>query len=176
MNKDNIQRFELPEFFLQYNLETYTLLCKEKNTGKNLWIRKIEDGGFILDAGEDKERIFIAIESGDNMGQFLALEKTDGNIKWLIPGKAYMFRVFLNSVYLIFPDEATNFFLIKVSAKDGKKIWHYQVNEKLSSYTINDKIVELKYRDGVQEILDSKTGSLLKNCAPVGSGRNGIYL
>ena len=94
--------------------------------------------------------------------QFLALEKTDGNIKWLIPGKAYMFRVLLNSVYLIFPDEATNFFLIKVSAKDGKKNWHYQVNENLSSYTINDKIVELKYRGGVCEVLDSKTGEEIK--------------
>ena len=158
MSKDNIQRFELSEFLLQYNLETYALLCKEKDNGKNLWIRKIEDGGFILDASEDKERIFIAVESGNNMGQFLALEKTDGNIKWFIPGKAYMFRVFLNFVYLIFPDEANNFFLIKVSVEDGKKFWHYQVNENLSSYTINDKIVELKYRDGVREILDSKTG------------------
>ena len=162
MSKDNIQRFELAKFFLQYNLETCGLLCKEKDEGKNLWIRKIEDGGFILDAAEDKERIFISVESGDNMGQFLALEKTDGNIIWFIPGKAYMFRIFLNSVYLIFPDEAKNFFLIKVSVEDGKKIWHYQVDEKLSTYTINDKIVELKYRDGSQEILDSTTGALLR--------------
>ena len=161
MSKDNIQRFELSKLLLQYNLETYALLCKEKDNSKNLWIRKIEDGGFILDAAEDNERIFIAIESGDNSGQFLALGKTDGNIIWFIPGKAYMFRVFLNYVYLIFPDEEKKFFLIKVSVEDGKKIWHYRVDDQLSSYTINAKIVKLEYRDGNQEILDSATGTLL---------------
>jgi len=156
--KDNIQRFELSKLFLQYNLETYALLCKEKDKGKNLWIRKIEDGGYILDASEDSERIFIAVESDDKRGQFLALEKTDGNIIWFIPGKAYMFRVFLDCVYLIFVDEDSNFFLIKVSVIDGEKIWHYRVNEKLSSYTINKNIIELKYRDGNKEILESTTG------------------
>jgi hypothetical protein len=158
MNKDNVQRFELSKLLLQYNLETYTLLCKEKDKGKNIWIRKIEDGGFILDAGEDNERIFIAIESGINSGQFLALKKSDGNIIWFIPGKAYMFRILLDFVYLIFIDEVNNFFLIKVSVEDGKKIWHYQVNEKLSSYIINKRIIELKYLDGNKEILDTTTG------------------
>ena len=158
MNKDNIQRFELSKLLLQYNLETYALLCKEKDNGKNLWIRKIEDGGFILDISEDNERIFIALESDDKSGQFLALKKIDGNIIWFIPGKAYMFRIFLDFVYLIFIDEDGNFFLIKVSAADGGKIWHYQVNEKLSSYTINKEIIELKYLDGNKEVLDSATG------------------
>jgi outer membrane protein assembly factor BamB len=162
MNKNTVQRFELTKLVLQYNPETYSLLCKVKQEGKNLWIRKIEDGGFILDAGEDNERIFIAIESGDNSGQFLALKKTDGNIIWFIPGKAYMFRIFLNSVYLIFLDEDKNFFLIKVSVEDGSKIWHYRTNDQLSSYTINNKVVELKYLDGCKEILDSATGELVK--------------
>jgi outer membrane protein assembly factor BamB len=158
MNKDNIQRFELSKLFLQYNLETYALLCKSKDEAKNLWIRKIEDGGFILDAGEDNERIFIAIDSGDNSGQFLALKKTDGDMVWFIHGKAYMFRIFLNSVYLIFLDTNNKFFLIKVSVEDGQKIWHYQINEKLSTYTINEKIIELKYLDGNKEVLDNTTG------------------
>ncbi|MCL1864667.1 MAG: hypothetical protein FWF73_02520 [Spirochaetes bacterium] len=163
MNKNTIQRFELSKLLLQYNLETYSLLCKEKDEGKNLWIRKIEDGGFILDAGEDSERIFIAVESGDNRGQFLALKKTDGNVIWFIPGKAYMFRVFLNSVYLIFLDEDNNYFLIKVYVEDGSKIWYYRINEKLSSYTINNNVVKLKYLDANEEILDSATGELLKS-------------
>jgi outer membrane protein assembly factor BamB len=161
MSKDNIQRFELAKILLQYNLDTYTLLCKEKNEGRNLWIRKIEDGGYILDAGEDSEIIFIAIESGNNSGQFLALKKSDGNILWFIPGKAYMFRVFLDSVYLIFLDEDNNYFLIKASVHDGRKIWHYKINEKLSAYTINKNIVELKYLDSSKEILDSVTGELI---------------
>ena len=162
MSKDNTQRFELSKLLLQYNLETYALLCKEKDKAKNLWIRKIEDGGFILDIGEDKERIFIAIEYGANSGQFLALKKSDGSIIWFIPGKAYMFRIFLDYVYLIFLDEYNNFFLIKVSAEDGRKIWHYKVNEKLSSYTINERVIELKYFDGNKEIIDSATGELIR--------------
>jgi outer membrane protein assembly factor BamB len=162
MNKDNIQRFELSKLLLQYNLETYALLCKEKDKGKNLWIRKIEDGGFILDIGEDNERIFIAIESGANSGQFSTLKKSDGNILWFIPGKAYMFRIFLDYVYLIFLDEYNNFFLIKAYVEDGRKIWHYKINEKLSSYTINEKIIELKYLDGNKEVLDSATGEPVK--------------
>jgi outer membrane protein assembly factor BamB len=143
-------------------METYTLLCKEKDNGKNLWIRKIEESGFILDAAEDNERIFVAVEYGDNRGQFLSLKKSDGGIIWFIPGKAYMFRIFLNFVYLIFLDEEKNFFLIKVYAESGKKIWHYPINEKLSSYTINEKIIELKYLDGSKEVLESETGEVIK--------------
>ena len=162
MNKDNIQRIELSKLLLQYNMETYTLLCKEKDNNKNLWIRKIEERGFILDAAEDNERIFIAVEYGDNRGQFLSLKKNDGSIIWFIPGKAYMFRIFLNFVYLIFLDEEKNFYLIKVYVESGKKIWHYRINEKLSSYTINGKIIELKYLDGSKEVLESETGEVIE--------------
>lgn len=160
MSKDTIRRFELTEHILQYDYHTHTLLCKDKEDGKNLWIRKIEDGGFILDLTEDRDRIFLSIESDEKSGQFLVINKKDGLTNWFIPGKAYMFRLFSNSVYLIFVDGDDNFFLIKTSSDDGSKVWYYPVHEGLSGYTINSKFVTLSYSDGSVEILDSNTGNL----------------
>jgi len=161
MNKESIQRFELSELLLQYDYLTHTLLCKSSGEGKNLWIRKIEDGGFILDVNEDRDKIFISIESDDKSGQFLVLNKKDGLTNWFIPGKAYMFRIFLDSVYLIFVDGSNHFFLIKAASEDGSKIWHHPVNDGLSAYTINSEIVTLKYIDGNVETLSSFTGESL---------------
>ncbi len=161
MNKENIQRFELADLLLQYDFLSYTLLCKSSADGKNLWIRKIEDGGGILDADEDQNRIFISMSSGDKSGQFIALNKRDGLTEWFIPGKAYMFRLYLNSVYLIFVDGDDNFFLIKVSSEDGTKLWHHAVDNRLCAYNINNELVSLSYTDGRTEILSSDTGVVL---------------
>jgi len=161
MNKESIQRFELSDLLLQYDYNTYTLLCRSSGDGKNLWIRKIEDGGFILDMAEDRDKIFISIESDEKSGQFIVLNKKDGLTNWFIPGKSYMFRIFLNSVYIIFVDGDNNFFLIKADSEDGRKFWHHPVNEGLSAYTINKDVVTLKYIDGSTESLNSSTGDPL---------------
>lgn len=158
MNKESIQRFELTELFLQYDYLAYTLLCRSIGEGKNLWIRKIEDGGIILDLSEDRDKIFISIESDEKSGQFLVLNKKDGSTLWDIPGKAYIFRLYSNSVYLIFVDGENNFFLIKASSDDGRKLWHHPVNDGLYEYIINNENVKLKYADGSTEILNSNTG------------------
>jgi len=162
MNKESIQRFELAELLLQYDYLSNTLLCRSSVEGKNLWIRKIEDGGYILDADENEEKIFISMESGEKSGQFVVLNKKDGLTDWFIPGKAYMFRLYLNSVYLIFVDGDDNFFLIKASSEDGSKLWHHPVNNRLHSYNINNEFVTLSYNDGTTEILDSGTGIHLR--------------
>jgi len=162
MNKESIQRFELTELLLQYDYLTYTLLCKSLDEGKNLWIRKIEDGGYILDVNEDEDKIFISMESDEKSGQFIALNKKDGLTNWFIPGKAYMFRLYLNSVYLIFVDGDDNFFLIKASSNDGTKLWHHPVDDGLTAYTINNEVVVLNYINGSNEILSSSTGLPLR--------------
>ena len=162
MSKESIQRFELTDHLLQYDYMTFSLLCRSINDGKNLWIRKIEDGGFILDVNEDDDKVFLSIESDGKRGQFLALNKRDGLTNWFIPGKAYMFRLYLDSVYLIFADGDDNFFLIKTASGDGSKLWHHPVNRGLTSYTINNEIVVLKYNDGSNEILSSSTGNSLR--------------
>jgi hypothetical protein len=162
MNKESIQRFELDKIILQYDYLTYSLLCRSIKEGKNLWIRKIEDGGYILDVNEDMDKIFLSIESDEKSGQFLVLNKKDGSTRWFIPGKAYMFRLFLSSVYLIFIDGDDNFFLIKASSEDGGKLWHHPVNDGLAAYTINNEVVTLKYIDGSTEFLNSSTGLSLR--------------
>jgi len=158
MNKESIQRFELSELVLQYDFATYTLLCRNISEGKNLWIRKIEDGGFILEVLEDRDKIFISVESEGKNGQFIVLNKSDGFVCWFIPGKPFMFRLYSVYVYLIFADSDNNFFLIKAHVEDGSKLWHHQINQGLSSYIINNEIVSLKYKNGSTEILNSETG------------------
>lgn len=162
MKRNTVQRFELADFLLQYNYETCILLCKNTEDGRNLWIRKIEDGGFILEVLEDDEKIYLNLESGEKSGQFIALGKTDGSMLWYIPGKAFMCRLFLDSVFLIFSDENDDFFLIRVSAVTGDKLWHYRVNNGLALYTINSEKVILKYNDESLEVLDSNTGIPVK--------------
>jgi outer membrane protein assembly factor BamB len=161
MSKDTIRRFELTDLVLQYDYQTHTLLCRNIDDGKNLWIRKIDDGGYILDVSGDKDRIFLSIEADEKSGQFLVLNKKDGLTEWSIPGKAYMFRLFLNYVYLIFVDGDDNFFLIKTSSDDGSKIWHHSVHDGLSEYKINNETVTLKYYDESVEILNSGSGEVI---------------
>jgi outer membrane protein assembly factor BamB len=160
MSKDSIRRFELTHLILQYDYQTHTLLCRNIDDGKNLWIRKIGDGGYILDVSEDKDRIFLSIETDEKSGQFLVLNKKDGLTDWFIPGKAFMFRLFINAVYLIFIDGDDNFFLIKTSAEDGSKLWHHPVHDGLSGYTINNDTVTLAYYDGSIEVLNSSSGEI----------------
>lgn len=161
MNKGILQRFELSEYLIQYDPETFILLCRKLPEGRNIWIRKIEDGGFIAGAIQDEDNFYISIESSEKSGQFFAINKADGSTRWLIPGKAHMFQLFDNSIYLIFIDDNDLFYLIKASTRDGTKAWHYQVNEKLFQYSINRDRITLKYLDGRVDILSSESGSLL---------------
>lgn len=161
MSKGTLQRFEFNGYLIQYDPGTSILLCKRMPEGKNVWIRKIEDGGFIAGAVHDEDNFYISIESGDTSGQFIAISKTDGSTRWLIPGKSYMFRIFGDSIFLIFIDENEKFFLIKAKTADGSKEWHYQVDEELYQYTINRDRITLKYHDGRTDILNSESGFLL---------------
>ncbi len=158
MNKESIQRFELTDIFLQYDYTACTLLCKNAVDGKNLWIRKIEDGGFIFNILENKDKVFISIETEGNYGQFLVLNKRDGITSWFIPGKAYMSCLYCDSIYLIFADNNNDFFLIKTSTEDGSKLWHHAVEDHLAEYAINNNAVILKYLDGSTETISNSTG------------------
>lgn len=162
MGKESIRRFELTGLILQYDYQNHTLLCRNADDGKNLWIRKIGDGGYILDLSGDEERIFLSLETDEKSGEFLVLNKKNGLTDWSIPGKAYMFRLFMNYVYLIFIDGDDNFFLIKTSADDGSKIWHHPVHDGLAEYAINSETVTLKYYDGTVEVLNSGSGEIIR--------------
>lgn len=161
MDKNSIQRFELPGHLLQYDFSACMLLCKSPGDGRKLWIKKFDDCGYIIDADEDDKNIYISFGYDDRSGVFVAVDKKNGLTRWSIPGRAFMFRVFSAAVFIIFSDAEGRFFLIKTSSADGSKIWHHQVEDSLHSYTINERTVRLDYYGGGTETLDSRTGTPL---------------
>jgi len=163
MDKGLLQRFELNEYLIQYDPGTFILLCKKGPEGKKLWIRKIEEGGFITGAVQDTDSFYIGVESDEKSGQFMAIRKSDGSTRWIIPGRAYMYQLFNDSIYLIFIDDGELFYLIKARVIDGSKVWHYRVDEDLYQYTINKNRITLKYLDGRTDILESESGFLLSS-------------
>jgi len=156
-----LQRFELSEYLIQYDPETFILLCRKASEGKNIWIRKIEDGGFIAGAVHDGDCFYFSIESGDKSGQFIAINSADGSTRWIIPGKSYMFQLYSNFIYLIFIDSSDFFYLIKVRTADGSKVWHYRVSEDLYQYKINKNRIALKYHSGKTDVISSESGFLI---------------
>ena len=159
MKAGSIQRFELNDFLLQYDFAAEVLLCKSIASGKNLWIKKIEDGGIILDVVEGDDFFYIAFEYNDTGGLFLAIKKSDGKTGWSIPGRAFMYRLYCGFIFLIFIDGDGRYFLIKSSGAAGGIIWHHEVGADLAEYTIKRDYVSLVYHDGRKEVLDMDTGA-----------------
>lgn len=147
------------DFLLQYDFDTGVLLCKSIPGAKNLWIKKIEEGGIILNIVEGDALFFIAFEYSDTDGLFLAVNRSDGKTAWSIPGRAYMYRIFGSFIFLIFIDEEGSYFLIKSSCSEGGIIWHHEVDIDLAEYTIRSDYVSLVYGDGRKEVLDMATGA-----------------
>lgn len=147
------------DFLLQYDFTASVLLCKSISAGKNLWIKKIEEGGIIPEVIEDDALFFMAFLYNDTDGLFLAINKSDGKTAWSIPGRAYMYRIFGEHIFLIFIDEEGKYFLIKSSCSAGGIIWHHEVDIDLSEYTIRNDYVSLVYSDGRREVLEMNTGN-----------------
>jgi hypothetical protein len=116
------------------------------------WNIKNRRRGFINVMVQDDENFYIAIEYDDKSGIFWAIGKEDGITKWTIPGKAYVYEVFDNYLYLIFIDNNDIYYLIKVNSSDGSKVWYHEVDIDLHRYSINRQRVLLEYLDGRVEI------------------------
>jgi len=158
MDNKNAQIFRMDEHVLYYDYHSGVLLCKSIESGRNLWIKKMEDPGIISGAIEDEDSFYIAFESGERSGVFLTLNKKDGATLWDIPGRAYLYRIFLDYIFLIFIDDAGTFFLLKVSVSEGTISWHHNVTEDLHEYVINREFLLLNYLSGKTEKIDIKTG------------------
>ncbi len=158
MKAGSIQRFELNDFLLQYDFTAEVLLCKSISSSKNLWIKKIEEGGIILDVVEGDALFYMAFEYNDTDGLFIAVNKADGKTAWSIPGRAYMYRIYGNFIFLIFIDDEGRYFLIKSSCCAGGIIWHHEVDIDLAEYTIRNDYISLVYMDGRKEVIDMETG------------------
>lgn len=150
------------DFLLQYDCSSEILLCRSVSQDRKLWIKKIEDGGIILDVVDSDDRFFIAFEFGETGGQFLAVNKSDGKTLWFIPGRAYMYRIFGDHIFLIFIDGRGDYFFIKSSTKEGGILWHHPVSMELTGYTIRPDYISLEYSDGRKESIDTGTGELIR--------------
>ncbi len=155
------QNFELGARTLHYDCGKYILLCKDSNSGKNLWIKKISDISQIDTVIEDSSRYYIACETDDIKGYYLAIDKGTGSTEWFIPGKAYFQVVYKGSLYLIFTDEKNEFFFLKVDCSDGKKIWHYRISNDLCEYSFSGDRIILKFESGKQEKISTLTGTVI---------------
>ncbi len=161
MDNKNSQIIRMDEHTLYFDCRSNVLLCKSIESGKKLWIKKIDDPGFLNGVIEDSSRFFIAFESGEKNGIFLTVNKNDGSTLWDIPGRAFLYRIFQDFIYLIFIDESENYFFIKVDILKGTIVWHHKVERDLCEYTINPSGIVLQYLSGKIEKIDIETGSMI---------------
>lgn len=143
---------------LQFDAEKSILLCREQDGGSNRWIKKIPGIDYISSVIEDQNRFYVSGESSDTTGFFLALDKQEGSTLWSIPGKSFLSAMHDGSLYLIFPDEQNDFYLIKVETSTGRKEWHHPVGRDLREYAISGSRITLDYGSGKREILSPATG------------------
>ncbi len=163
MGTDYSQLFEMGKRTLCFDSSKSSLLCRETESGKNLWIKKIDDITGIDNLIEDSTLYYVACERDDIHGYYLALEKSTGSTAWFIPGKAYFQVIFDSHLYLIFTDMEKDYYLIKVDRSNGKKVWHHRVNDDLCEYSFRSDRILLKYASGKTESIVPATGSVRRN-------------
>ena len=152
------QQFELGARTLHYDCGKSTLLCKDSESGKNIWIKKISDINLIHTVIEDSSRYYIACETDDIKGLYLAIGKGTGSTEWFIPGKAYFHIVYHDGLYIIFTDVNNEFYLLKVDCSDGKKIWHHRIDRDLCEYRFSADRIVLNFESGKRETLSPRSG------------------
>ena len=152
------QTFEMENGMLCYDSGKSILLCRALKSGRNLWIKKIPGICLIDSVTEDATRYYLACETDDVHGLFLALAKATGATEWFIPGKAYFQILFDGYLYIIFTDGNSEFYLIKADRSDGKKIWYHRVRDDLCEYGFRSDRILLKYGSGRSETLSPLTG------------------
>lgn len=154
-----VQPFEMRETVLVYEPMKSILVCKESSgERKKLWVKKLLEGSVVLGAVEDDARYYVALQSGDASGQFMALERASGATSWFIPGRAFLQILFDCFLYLIFIDERERYFLLKVDPGSGSAVWHYSVEADLCEYSFTKKRVYLHYASGRREAVSLESG------------------
>lgn len=162
--KMNIRAFEMEETVLKYDLDKSTLLCAGSSyNGKKLWIKKLPEISYISNIIEDNKRYYIACESGEINGQFIAVSKDDGSTEWFIPGRSFLQIIFSGFLYLIFVDENNHYYLLKVNRNNGRSSWHHRVEQNLREYSFTKKEIRLSYSSGKKEVLSVRTGKKIQN-------------
>lgn len=155
----NVQFFEMEHAVLRFDPGSSVLLCRSNLPDKKkLWIKKLNGLMEISDIIEDNKRYYLACDSGDINGQYIAIQKSTGKTDWFIPGKSFLHLLYRDFLYLIFSDESGQYYLLKVRLTDGKSVWFHPVDRDLTEYVFTGKTVNLKYISGKSESLSIRTG------------------
>lgn len=158
-----MQSFTLKRNKLSYDEEKSMLVCNDRDKdGKKLWVKKIHEVGIISNIIEDDKNFYLACESGESSGSFLAIEKSSGNTVWFIPGKSFLQVFYMGFLYIIFVDDNEQYYLLKVERKKGRTKWHYRILNDLSEYHFSRKEIKLTYSSGKTECLSPATGKRKK--------------
>jgi hypothetical protein len=156
--------FRMRSGTLVYDPVKSILLCRSgKDENRKLWARKINDINRISGIIEDDKKYYIACESGENNGRFIAVMKNSGRTAWFIPGKSFLQIIFGGFLYLIFIDETGDYYLIRVEREKGQSKWHHRVSPDLSEYRFSGRQIELIYSSGEREIISPSTGKGIIN-------------
>jgi len=150
--------FDLKNQNLQFNVTKSTLICKDKNSEKSIWIKRLNKVSIVSDIIEDASKYYLITESNDVFGQYIVLSKETGTTLWFIPGKAFFHILFQDDLYIIFADEKEKFFLIKVDRSNGNKLWHHKINSDLLEYRFTKTGIHLTYKSGTEETISPVNG------------------
>lgn len=154
-------RFETEKHLLVYEPERSVLLCRMPEDNRLVWAKKISDILAIESVIEDKKKYYLACETDEFSGRYLALIKDNGVTAWSIPGRSFMHLIFGGFIYIIFIDEMGRYMLLKVDSDSGGKIWHHEVDADLVEYSFTRERILLKYACGKTEYISPGSGTPL---------------
>ncbi len=154
-----VQSIALKDSELVLDPDKSILICRSgTDEKKKRWAKKLS-GVWVLGAVlEDDEKFYVACESGEASGQFLALHKDSGVTGWYIPGKCFLQVLFEGYLFLIFIDDRMQHYLLKVDTENGTALWHHRVDDDLMEYSFTRKRIRLGYASGKIEHLSVADG------------------
>lgn len=162
MDKLNAQNFEMAEHVLCFEGGKSILLCKSRDSLKNVWVKKIPSVVSLIDVKEDAGSYYLSGELDEMSGEYIVVDKNDGNTRWTIPGRAYFHILFEGFLYIIFIDDKSAYYLLKVDPGTGAKIWHHEVAGDLVEYRFNRDGVHLAYDSGRRERVSLFSGAVVE--------------
>jgi hypothetical protein len=163
----NIQTFEMKNAVLRYDMDKSILTCGTKYNDRKLWVKKLNDLYSVSGIIEDDKKYYLACDSGEINGQFLAVKKQDGTTEWFIPGKSFLHVIYNGFLYLIFADENNRFYLLKVHLSNGKSSWFHHIEQDLSEYSFADNKITLHFLSGEREVLSVANGQPVQRLTSV---------
>jgi len=150
--------FNMKEDILSYDTDRSLLVCRSTSGNVKRWLKKLENITFIASIIEDSERYYVMGESAETLGEYHALDKSDGSSTWFIPGRAFFHIIHAGYLFLIFIDEKNLYWLLKVDTVRGTTIWHHRVDADLEGYRFRRNEITLTFRSGARTKLDTETG------------------